>query len=111
MEHQMNLWHNPFETIKSGTKTVEMRLNDEKRRGINVNDIIVFTDKDTGEIIKTKVLGLHTFKDFAELYEAFDKKELGYIINETASPNDMEVYYSKEQIDKYGVLAITIKVI
>ncbi len=111
MEHQMNLWHKPFETIKSGTKTVEMRLNDEKRQNIKLNDFIVFTDKDTGKQIKTKVSGLNVFKDFTELYEHFDKTELGYNSNETASPDDMKAYYTQEQIKKYGVLAISLEVV
>lgn len=29
--HRMNLWNDSFEAIKGGWKTIEMRLNDEKR--------------------------------------------------------------------------------
>ena len=36
--------------------------------------------------------------------------QLGYLKNEIADPKDMYKYYSKEQILKYGVLAIKIKV-
>ena len=32
MNHEMRLLPKPFESILSGTKTVEIRLNDEKRR-------------------------------------------------------------------------------
>ena len=42
MIHQMKLFNGPFQIIKSGSKTIEMRLNDEKRKLINVNDIIEF---------------------------------------------------------------------
>ena len=31
MKHEMKLNNEPFERIKNGTKTIEMRLNDEKR--------------------------------------------------------------------------------
>lgn len=32
MKHQMKLNNEPFESIKNGTKTIELRLYDEKRR-------------------------------------------------------------------------------
>ncbi|MBB1548964.1 MAG: DUF3850 domain-containing protein [Clostridiales bacterium] len=31
MKHEMKLNNEPFERIKNGTKTIELRLNDEKR--------------------------------------------------------------------------------
>ena len=38
--HEMKLNNGPFESIKNGTKTIELRLNDEKRQLLKVNDII-----------------------------------------------------------------------
>ena len=32
MKHYMNLCPEPFEMIRSGKKTIELRLNDEKRK-------------------------------------------------------------------------------
>ena len=32
MLHEMKLNENPFERMKNGTKTIEFRLNDEKRK-------------------------------------------------------------------------------
>ena len=34
MIHKMRLHNEPFELIANGTKTFELRLNDEKRRNI-----------------------------------------------------------------------------
>lgn len=34
MLHEMKLNENPFERMKNGTKTIEFRLNDEKRKKI-----------------------------------------------------------------------------
>lgn len=39
----MKLQQKPFDSIKTGQKTIEMRLNDEKRRLINIGDEIEFT--------------------------------------------------------------------
>ena len=56
MNHEMRLHPEPFELIKGGTKTIEMRLYDEKRRQIREGDIITFTNRQTNEEIKTKVI-------------------------------------------------------
>ena len=42
MKHEMRLLPKPFELICSGVKTVEIRLNDEKRKKIQVGDTITF---------------------------------------------------------------------
>ncbi|MBQ1852397.1 MAG: ASCH domain-containing protein, partial [Lachnospiraceae bacterium] len=38
----MQLQPEPFDLIKSGAKTIELRLYDEKRRKIRIGDEIVF---------------------------------------------------------------------
>ena len=43
MLHKMKLQEDPFERIKNGTKTVEFRLYDEKRRTIQIGDEIEFS--------------------------------------------------------------------
>lgn len=45
MKHYMTLDPAPFETINNGTKTIELRLNDEKRQLIRINDEIIFENK------------------------------------------------------------------
>ena len=36
MKHEMRLHDDPFNKIKQGTKKIEIRLNDEKRKSINI---------------------------------------------------------------------------
>ena len=43
MKYNMKLNNEPFNLIKNGTKTVELRLNDEKRKLLNIGDKIEFT--------------------------------------------------------------------
>ena len=107
--HEMRLHNKPFELIKNGTKTIELRLNDEKRQKIKIGDNIKFENRSTGEIIEVKVLNIHNYPSFEELYKNFDKVSLGYLENEEANHNDMELYYSKEEQEKYGVIGIEIK--
>ena len=111
MIHYLNLHNDPFNSIKTQQKTVEMRLNDERRQNITIGDILVFTNIVTNKKISVEVLAKESFTDFFELYKNFSKTEIGYLEDEIADPNDMLKYYSQEKIDKYGALAITIKLI
>ena len=107
----MNLHPGPFELIKNGQKDVEMRLHDERRKPINIGDIIEFTNNQTQEIICVEITNLHIFATFVELYHHYPKERLGYKLDEIANPNDMLQYYSKSQIEQCGVLAIEFKLI
>ncbi len=109
MTCKMNLAHEPFAKIKAGTKTIEMRLFDEKRAAICPGDTIVFTDLETGEDLSCAVVRLYRYQDFAGLYRHHNKISIGYGADETANPDDMLAYYSKEQIAKYGVVGIEIQ--
>lgn len=111
MTHNMRLWDDAFKTIKEKTKTIELRLNDEKRQAIRTNDLIVFENVLSKEKLSAMVVGIQSYKDFEELYSHYHKIEIGYGQDEQANPKDMERYYSKEEITKFGVLAIRIKVI
>lgn len=105
----MKLKNEPFELIKSGTKTIELRLNDEKRQLIKVGDLIEFTNISTNDTLIVKVINLYYFDSFNELYKNFDKINLGYRKDEEASYTDMDQYYSAEKQKKYGVVGIQIK--
>ena len=111
MEHRMNLWNDSFLSIKSGIKTVEMRLNDEKRSLVCSGDKIIFTNASTKEEMAVKVIKTVVYKDFFELYKHYNKFEIGYTEDEINDPLDMYQYYSKEKIDQYGALAIEIELI
>ena len=108
MFQYMNLVPSAFKKIKDGSKTIELRLNDEKRQRINVEDTVVFNCSSTKDIITAQVSGLHKFSDFKELYNALPLEKCGYTVVEldTAHYTDMEQYYTKEQIEKYGALGI-----
>ena len=105
----MKLNNEPFNLIKNGTKTVELRLNDEKRKLFNIGDEIEFTNITNGEKLFVDIINLHKYPSFEELYKHFDKVEMGYNKDEPAESKDMEAYYSKEEQDKYGVLGIEIR--
>lgn len=108
MIHYMNLVPSAFRKIADGSKKIELRLNDEKRQQINVDDTIIFNNISTKDIITAQVARLHKFSDFEELYKALPLEKCGYSKTEldTDHYTDMEQYYTKEQIKKYGALGI-----
>ncbi len=111
MVHSMMLQPEPFEMIKAGKKTIELRLFDEKRRKIQIGDIIIFTNTERDEHLEVNVIELMVFDSFEELYNNLPLLECGYIEADidSASPDDMDAYYSKEMQQKYGVVGIRIK--
>ena len=107
MLHIMKLKRTPFDKIRNGSKTIELRLNDEKRQKVNIGDFIEFRCIDEpNKRIQTRVTSLHHFNSFAELYATLPKEKLGYSSEETPDPDHMNEYYSKEEQDQYGVLGI-----
>ena len=101
-----------FNVVKNGTKTVEVRLYDEKRKNIKVGDKLTFLkrplDLETIDVVVTK---LEVFDSFNSLVDKYDMNDI-YL--ENASRDDylklMERFYSKEDELKYGVLAISYEV-
>ena len=106
--HEMKLDSSPFQKIKSGKKTIELRLFDKKRQQIKAGDIITFTNVSTGEKMSRTVKKLHRFDSFNELYQTLPLLLCGYTTEEIANarPSDMERYYSVEEQKKYGVVGI-----
>lgn len=107
----MHLKEEPFNSIKNGTKTIEMRLFDEKRQQLKIGENIKFINDKIGEELLTQIVNLHKFKSFEELYKNFDKIKLGYKEWEVAKSSDMLKYYPQSEQQKYGVVGIEIKLI
>ena len=112
MKHKMKLRSQPFNMIRSGQKIYELRLYDEKRQLVQVNDEIEFSCLDEDETpFVVRVVALHLFNNFGELYATLPLLKCGYTQEtiDTASPEDMNRYYSVEEQKLYGVVGIEIK--
>ena len=109
--HNMRLNNKPFCLIINRKKTVELRLNDEKRKKVKEGDIIIFENNETLEKISVLVVKIYKFDNFKKLYENIDKTLMGYSNEEEALSSDMEKYYSIEQQNKYGVLGIEFNIL
>ncbi len=113
MVHHMRLCPEPFGKIKTGQKTIELRLWDEKRQRITVGDSIVFTNMDDGEQLQATVTQLYRFADFTQLFQALPLLRCGYTAEtvEAAKPLDMEQYYSVAEQKRYGVVGIELSAV
>ena len=114
MTHNMKLKPNPFAKIASGSKTIELRLYDDKRQQLSVGDTIIFTSmEDSGLQLKTRVVALHKFSSFRNLFEALPMEACGYDSEmpvEDALVN-IRRYYSEKREEQYGVLGIEIQLL
>lgn len=89
MKHSMKVQPRYYEAIKEGTKQIELRLYDEKRKEIQLGDTIeILKEPDLKESVIVKVIGLLHYESFPILLR------------------DLEAYYPKEKQAKYGVLGI-----
>lgn len=106
--HQMNVDGQWFGKIANGSKTIELRLNDEKRRTVKVGDYIILNNLGESPLKKgvAKVTALHVFRDFDELYKNLDMNKCGYAQNVVPNPDDMLAYYSAERQNEFGVVGI-----
>lgn len=114
MHHSMRLNPAPFERMKKGSKEVEIRLNDIKRRLIKVGDTITFTSlSDKAETLSLKVIALHRFKTFRELVEVIPMSKFGYPEDKSRTDFTESIYtiYNKDEEQKYGVLGIELELI
>ena len=105
MLHKMKLKESPFERIKNGTKTIEFRLYDEKRRKVKIGDEIEFSKlPDLQEKLLVEVLDIYRAETFKDLFEKIyiDKDEI------ERKTKSMYQFYSKEQEKEYGVVGIKI---
>jgi len=107
----MGIYNNYFNSIKEGKKTVEVRLNDEKRRKINVGDSIKFLKlPNKNETLYVQVTALRNYDTFKAMYKdipfnAFDCE--GWTMEEMLD-STYEIY-TLEQEKQWGTLAITIQ--
>lgn len=113
-EHLMNINPLPLEMIREGKKTIELRLYDEKRRLIAIGDTIKFVNtEDKNDVLNVTVQNIYVFQSFEELYANLPLLKCGYTEKNVfnASPDDMDLYYSKDRQNQYGVIGIEVSLI
>lgn len=106
MKHKMKLLENPFSKMLNGSKNIEFRLYDEKRRKLKIGDTIEFSKlPDLTEKLEVEVIDLYQYPTFKELLIllGYEGKNLDEKVQKMYS------IYSHNQEKTYGVLGIKIK--
>jgi ASC-1-like (ASCH) protein len=111
MKHEMHLHSEPFEKVKLGTKKVEGRILDKKRQKIKVGDEIVFEDRETGNTMSVIVTNLEKFENFSQMFDKTNKTDWGITMDYKKEKfiDAMGNYYSQDEENKLGVVAIHFK--
>lgn len=111
MEYNMGLQEKYFDYMKNGSKKIEIRLNDDKRKLLNVGDTIYFMkEPDRIEKFKSQIVSLTHYNDFTDALNNINIEDVSSIDTKREEYlNDLEMFYSKEEQQKYGVLAIEIE--
>lgn len=121
----MHLADDMFEAVKAGTKTVEIRLFDDKRKLVDIGDYIEFRKlSNPKERVTRRVADLNIFSTFEELFKS-ERYENGkrvvklrYTPAQVGAPEGATVkslvdgmykYYDKAQEKKYGVIAFVLE--
>lgn len=112
MIHEMKLQPEYYNFILNGTKRIEIRLNDEKRKRIKVGDTIKFLkEPELKESFEVKVLDLYKYKTFEDMFKDFD---ISLLADKSMTKEELikvlEQFYTKEKQKEYGVLGIRIEI-
>ena len=109
--HQLQLATVPFEAITSGVKTIESRLYDEKRQTIQLGDTIIFTNREsTDQTISVKVIGLHRYETFHDLFVHNSPVKFGGESIEWLE-NQINEFYSIDDQKQNGVIGIEFELV
>ncbi|MBQ9019829.1 ASCH domain-containing protein [Candidatus Saccharibacteria bacterium] len=114
MRHQMHLDPKYREMIKSGTKKIELRLYDAKRKSINLGDEIEFLPMsgavDPHDKLITKVVGILRYPTFKEIIADYP---IEILAEENYSPDillkDLEKLYTPGLQNTYGVVGFRLE--
>ncbi len=122
----MHLNDDMFEKLKAGTKNVEVRLFDDKRKLVDIGDYIEFrkVSDENARIIRKVNNILEIKKSFVDMFTTFDikskrwEKTLRFSPQSLGLPNDSTIqslvenmyqYYDKADEKKYGVIAFILE--
>ena len=107
--HTMNVKTRYYNLLKSGEKTIELRLFDEKRQKIKIGDEILFSDSSNqNDSFKAIVLNLYRAESFKKLCKMILPAQAGFS-SEQELVGCLEEFYPPSVQKKFGIVGIEIK--
>lgn len=111
-EKEISVRHPYFLLLQSGEKKVEGRLYDSFFRDLGSGDILVFLDETTGEKLRTEIEKIDVFPSFLPMIDFFGKQVLGFSkFSQVDTLKTYNSFYSQDEIKKYGVCGVSVKLI
>ena len=113
MEMIIHLDSDVFSVVKNESKNVEVRVNDSKRRKLNVGDTLIFLKRpNDDEEIRGTVTKLVYFNNFLEVVDNYPIERL-YLDNYNKEDfiKLLGRFYSDEEVKEYGVVAIEFELV
>lgn len=111
VKHELGIQPKYYDLIKNNIKIYEVRLNDDKRRLINVGDnVIIKREPERKEKFVAKVIDKLYFESFRAMAEAIDSRDLGLEgLNVDEIESVYKQFYSVEKEKEFGVVALKLK--
>jgi ASC-1-like (ASCH) protein len=109
----MKLQPEHYNYVLNGTKRIELRLNDDKRKKLKLGDRIkLLKEPDLDESIIVEVKGLLYYKSFEDLFNDYD---IDILADKDMSKEELleslSKYYPIDEQNKYNVVGIRIELI
>ena|SRR5664279_3219119 len=110
-KHYLQLASEPFDSIRDGRKVIESRLFDTKRQRIQLNDRLIFTNREApNQTLEAKVIGLLRYPTFESLFSDNDPRKFGGPSVEWLIKQISE-FYSLDDQTQHGVIGIEFELI
>jgi len=105
---EMRLLDEPFELIRMGAKTIEVRAADRKRQALQAGDRIRFTCGD--RTLAVRVIEVRRYASFDALFEAEDADRINPTRNRAAQLAGIDALYGPEK-RSLGAVAIQLRLL
>jgi ASC-1-like (ASCH) protein len=108
MAHLVNVKTKYYLMLKSGQKTIELRLWDNWRQKMRTGDAIVFSDSSrSADRFDTRIKALHRAQDFVALSRLIDPRAAGFASHgELISA--LSQFYPAYRQKQFGVVGIEV---
>ena len=113
MTHKMKLSPDEMESLRSGSKSYELRLYDDFHSSLRVGDNIQFSNtQNPRDRISARILQLLVSKNFTELFKKMPAALCGCGFNPTGtSAEELDTIYPMSEQEKWGVVGIRLEVL
>lgn len=105
--HKLEMDFKEYKKIKHEKQSILIVLNNEENKSINIKDNILITNNK--KKFKRRVKKIETYSNLDEIKKNVSNKQLGYKKKDIINYDDLVKNYTKNDIKKYGLLAIELK--